>query len=102
MNMVYRRLKKVLMGQGGTIHLSIHAKEQMAKRGYNKRDIALVIYNGKVIETQHERNFKLVIAGLDQSRNPMVVVVAWKGGCRFEIVTVMPPIDRRRFEKCIG
>jgi hypothetical protein len=101
MQNVFRKLKKVLMGQKGTIHISVHAKHQMNKRGYDKRDIALAIYNGKVVETQYGRDLKMVIAGFDQSHNPIVVVVAWKGWYDFEIVTVMPPLDHRRFDKCI-
>ncbi|SFA52718.1 protein of unknown function [Parageobacillus thermantarcticus] len=102
MKSVYRKLKKVLMGHEGTIHISVHAKEQMNKRGYNKCDIALAIYNGKVVEKQYGKDLKMVIAGFDQSCNPIVIVVAWKGRYDFEIVTVMPPLDHRRFDKCIG
>ena len=77
---IYRKLKKVLTGHEGTIHISVHAKEQMNKRGYNKCDIALAIYNGKVVEKQYGKDLKMVIAGFDQSCNPIVIVVAGKGG----------------------
>ena len=66
MKSVYRKLKKVLMGHEGTIHISVHAKEQMNKRGYNKCDIALAIYNGKVVEKQYGKDLKMVIAGFAQ------------------------------------
>jgi hypothetical protein len=99
---IFRILKKVLMGRDGTIHISNHCKGRMQRRGYSKSDIALAIFTGKLVEVQYDKDFKMVIAGFDQSRNPIVVVVAWKGGADFEIVTVMPPLDHRRFEKCIA
>lgn len=90
------------MGQEGSIHISSHTKKRMKGRGYSKSDIAIAIFYGKLVEIQFDKDPKIVIAGYDQSRNPVIVVVAWKGNSHFEIVTVMPPIDHQRFDKCIG
>lgn len=101
-------IRKVLM-RGGTIRIGSHARHRMVKRGYFKGDLISAIMNGQIAEIQfgyvqelQKMTFKFVIEGLDQSGNPIVVVIAEGEPAKSYLVkTVMPPLDARRFSNCI-
>lgn len=93
----------------GYLRFSLHAKQQMKKRGYRLSDVLSVLFNeSNVIEKKkgfndYTQSFcpKYTIAGKDVSQNPCVVVITKEGPFQFSVVTVMPPTDRRRFKECI-
>ncbi|MGP4074092.1 DUF4258 domain-containing protein [Piscibacillus sp. B03] len=94
-----KQIKKSLMNSN--IVLTKHAVERMKKRGYIKRDLALCIMNGKIIEKQSdEKHQRVVIVGLDSYDNPIACVVQ-QNAETYHIVTVMPPYDQSRFDDVI-
>ncbi|KOO48171.1 DUF4258 domain-containing protein [Priestia koreensis] len=101
---ILQEIKKVLMGGNGYFVIGHHVKKRLLDRGYVKGDIIGVIYNGNVVEVQYDQTFKTlkyVIAGSDLDGHPMVIVVARLPQHVFKVVTVMPPLDKNRFDRCI-
>ena len=103
-----RGIKKILMSKEGFIRISTHTYERLKKRGYTKGDIVSCIMNGTIVEIQTGFNhdidkltFNYVIAGRDQDNNPIVIVLSEEGKNLFKVITVMPPIDNKRFTDCI-
>lgn len=103
-----RAIKKVLMS-GNTIRIGTHTRDQLMKRGYSKRDILHCIFTGQITEVQRGMNYyankvcpTYVIAGRDTFENPIVVVISDEGNNLFSLVTIMPPIDKNRFEETIS
>lgn len=99
--MFLRTLKKELMSGRAVIRLSFHTRKRLKDRGYQKGDIVSAIMNGKVNGVQYDEGIKYVIEGKDMDNNPIVVIVAITEPLHYVIVSVMPPIDRRRFTNCI-
>ncbi|MFC0273749.1 DUF4258 domain-containing protein [Metabacillus herbersteinensis] len=103
-----KEIKKVLMSLEGYIRMGAHVKQRMYKRGYTKGDIVSAIMGGEITDIQYGFNhdigsnaFNYVIVGKDSSLNPIVVVLSEEGKSKFLIITVMPPIDHKRFTDCI-
>ncbi len=96
------------MDKRGIIRLGNHPKERMNDRGYSKGDIVRCILSGSIAEIQVGWNVrmtkytpKFVIEGKDLDQNPMVVVLSQDSDTAFTVITIMPPIDRKRFKHCI-
>ena len=103
-----RDIRKVLMSRNGVIRLGTHTPKRMKKRGYNKGDLVSCIRTGviKEIQTKYDKwtrkvSFCYVIAGRDQSDNPIIVILGENSRYDFTVVTVMPPLDQNRFDECI-
>lgn len=104
-----REFKKILLSGNGYIRMSDHTQMRIHKRGYTKGDIVSCIMNGTVNEVQtqfcrknNKSSFAYVIEGKDCSNNPIVVVLGEEGNLSYTVVTVMPPLDNRRFKDCIS
>ncbi|NRD81040.1 DUF4258 domain-containing protein [Bacillus sp. BRMEA1] len=103
-----RDMKKILMSKDGHIHIGNHTYKRLIKRGYDRGDIVSCIMNGSIVEVQTGFNhdirkytFNYVIAGRDKDSNPIVIVLSEEGKRLYKVVTVMPPIDNKRFFDCI-
>ncbi|MFE7064210.1 DUF4258 domain-containing protein [Sutcliffiella sp. NPDC057660] len=103
-----REIKKYLMSGLSFIRIGIHTKGRLIKRGYTKKDIISCICNGSITEIQHGYNHQVqkvcptyVIEGKDAFANPIVVVISEESKREFSVVTVMPPIDKKRFKETI-
>lgn len=101
--------KKILLSGDGYIRISEHADLRMKKRGYSRADIVSCIMNGIINDVQLHSNtqqdkpsFAYVITGRDRSNNPVVVVLGEEGEKQYTVVTIMPPVDKKRFKDCIG
>lgn len=108
LNQMLKRIKKVLMTGNGYIRLGKHTKSRMAKRGYTRGDVVMGIMTGSILEIQVGFNRKMnqhlptyVLQGFDESGNSIVIIVSVEGEKSYSIVTVMPPIDKSRFQKCV-
>jgi hypothetical protein len=108
LNEMIKTLKKVLMTGNGCIRLGSHTKERMTKRGYTRGDIVMGIMTGSIVEIQvgfnhiiNQQTPSWVIEGVDESGNGIVVVVSVEGENSYSIVTVMPSMDKSRFQKCV-
>lgn len=103
-----REMKKILMSESGRIPISKHNSQRLQQRGYTKGDVVRGIMSGKIIEIQtkvdpktNRPSFVYVVLGRDVSENPIVICVGERSGS-FNIITVMPPLDKQRFPECIG
>lgn len=97
--MKLKEVKKVLMTGKGSITLSNHTNRRLIKRGYLKGDIVAAIFNGEIVEYQTAT--KVSIAGNDMDHNPIILVMEKKAPDSFHVITVMPPLDHKRFKECI-
>lgn len=117
MHPIMKELKQGLMWGKGSIRMALHVyssqnpsdEQRLRKRGYKKGDLVSGIMTGKIIEEQigfdprtRTANKKYVIEGKDMDNNPIVIVIAKIKSFNFKIITVMPPLDRRRFTHCIN
>lgn len=102
---ILNKIKKALLN--GKIYISEHSKQRMIKRGYQNVDVIRCILNGTITEIQSgydpvkkKSALRFVIEGRDLHGNPIAIVLADRidGYC---LVTTMPPIDRKRFNKVI-
>lgn len=83
--------------------ISSHSKKRMQERGYTTIDIICCLLNGKIIESQSQHNsMNYVIEGSDYYNNPIITVWGENRHTNgYILVTVMPPIDKKRFSQCI-
>lgn len=107
-DMQLQKLKKALVGGKGYIRLGKHSKERLQERGYYEKDILNCLETGKIPEIKEGYNHRLnkkckniTLEGLDSDGNPMVVIFSEEADYSYTVVTVIPPTDKRRFERVI-
>lgn len=87
--------------------VSAHTQDGMQQRGYTKRDLIALTWNGVRTELQFHNgiSYKAVIEGLDSSNNPICMVVGvhsleeYKATKQLHIVTVFPPTKEKFIRK---
>lgn len=100
MNM--KEIKKAFLV--GRYEISDHAIERLEKRGYMEADVKSCILSGEIRERQtYFHKPAVLITGEDLDGLPIVTVVGVhvKKADHFNVITVMPPIDKERFDRVI-
>lgn len=100
--MTMRELKKAALTE--RIEFSDHAYQRLDKRGYVEADVKACILSGEIKERQAKnRNPSVLIAGEDLDGLPILVSIGMheiKPNV-YTVITVMPPIDKERFDRVI-
>ncbi|WP_282155793.1 DUF4258 domain-containing protein [Cytobacillus gottheilii] len=101
MKMDMKEIKKACLT--GKIDLSDHAVQRMDKRGYIENDVVQCIMTGQIKERQVYRGKPtVIIAGEDLDGLPIIVAVGTSSKKNhYIVITVMPPIDKERFDRVI-
>lgn len=105
------KLKKAVLGEKGAILAGYHAKDRFASRGYFEDDIMSCILTGEVVEIKEGYNSRykmvcrnLTVEGKDEDGNYMICIFSELSKKRniYNVVTIMPPCDKKRFGKSIA
>ncbi|MBU8908087.1 hypothetical protein KH400_15880 [Desertibacillus haloalkaliphilus] len=92
------------------VRMGWHVKQRLYERGYYASDITSCIKSkdSRIIEQGQGFNRKIgaicpsyTIEGVDGDGNPFAIVLSEEGYKQFSVITIMPPMDRRRFLRCV-
>lgn len=101
-----QNLKAAIVGEKGAVLAGKHTKERYSSRGYFEEDITSCILTGKVVEIRSGYNARykkkcrnLTVQGKDADGNLIICVFSEISRKRnvFNVVTIMPPMDKKRF-----
>lgn len=106
-----QKLKEAVLGEKGAILAGKHTKERYTSRGYFEADIANCILTGKVVEIRTGFNARykkmcrnLSVKGRDADGN--LIICVFSEICRkrniYNVVTIMPPMDKKRFGELVS
>lgn len=105
------KLKKAVKGEKGAIIAGHHTKERYSTRGYFENDITSCVLTGKIIEIKvgYNNRYKkecrnLTVEGKDADDNYIICIFSEisKRKNIYNVVTLMPPCDKKRFGKLIA
>lgn len=106
-----QKLTEAVLGKKGAILAGRHTKDRYNKRGYFENDITSCILSGKVVEIRNGYNVRykkkcrnLTVQGVDADGNLIICVFSEISRKRnvYNVVTIMPPMDKKRFGNMVS
>lgn len=105
------KLRKAVTGEKGAIIAGRHTKERYSTRGYFENDITSCVLTGEIVEIKEGYNSRykkpcrnLTVEGKDEDGNYIVCIFSEisKRKNIYNVVTLMPPCDKKRFGKLVA
>ncbi|WP_121616760.1 DUF4258 domain-containing protein [Virgibacillus halodenitrificans] len=105
------KLKQAVTGEKGAIIAGRHTKERYSTRGYFENDISSCLLTGEIVEIKEGYNSRykktcrnLTVEGVDEDGNYIICIFSEisKRKNIYNVVTLMPPCDRKRFGKLVA